>query len=171
MALGLGLLMAASGCRSTRNEVPPGRPFAKDGQQRKAIEFSSEGHPVSAAATTNLLPNNLGGSNMASGIGGSGVRPDGSAMGGPPGAYGPPGSAPTDDSSITRATGGSLGTPPPGVPPLESAPRASSSLPAQGPAPEMAPPRDLPPMESPAVLPPVDAPGGLGSPGAPPSSM
>ncbi len=93
VACGLGLLLATAGCRSTRTEVPPGRPYAKDGQQRKAIEFSSDGHPISAAASTNFMPNGLGGSNLASGIGSSSVRPDGAAFGAPPGAMvrrGPP---------------------------------------------------------------------------------
>src|SRR4051812_11307623 len=90
-AYGLGLLLTSSGCRSTRPEVPPGRPFANDGRQRKAIEFSSEGHPVSAAASTNFMPNNVGGSNLASGIGAGTSHPDPSALGVPPGAYGGPG--------------------------------------------------------------------------------
>ena len=169
VAFGLGLLLAASGCRSTRNEVPPGRPFAKDGQQRKAIEFSSGGHPVSAAASANFVPSNLGGSNMASGIGANGARPDGSAMGGPSGAYGPPGTAGmepgTGDPSTTRASGGSLGTPPPGVPPLESPPSASSSLPPR----EMPPPREVEPMPSQTVVPALDGAGSMGSASAPPS--
>ena len=53
-ASALGLLLVAPGCRMTRPEVPPGRPYANDGRQRKAIEFSSEGHPVNGAATANV---------------------------------------------------------------------------------------------------------------------
>ena len=172
VACGLGLLLAAAGCKSTRNEVPPGRPFAKDGQQRKAIEFSSDGHPVSAAAGPAAMPNNLGGSNLASGIGSNAGRPDGSAFGAPPGAYGAPGTSGmpepgTADPSTTRATGGSLGTPPAGLPPMEMPPAGSSPAPG----PDVAPSREAQPMPSQTVLPSMDTPGSMGSSNQPPSPM
>jgi hypothetical protein len=164
-ACGLGLLMAAVGCRSTHNEVPPGRPFAQDGKQQKAIEFSSEGHPVSAAAGPAAMPNGLGGSNLASGIGSSGARPDGAAFGAPPGAYGAPGSAPTADAATTRASGGPLGTPPDVLPPPGSSPASSA------PAPDLsvAPSRELQPMPSQTVMPSIEAPGSMGTANQPPS--
>jgi hypothetical protein len=170
VACGVGLLLAAAGCRATRPEVPPGRPYAQDGQQRKAIEFSSDGHPVSGAATANFMPSNLGGSGLASGIGASDGRPDGAALGGPPGAYGPPGTAGTGqpgtgDAATTRASGGSLGTAPPGLPPLEAPP--AGSLPA--PDPSFPPPKEAQPMPSQTVLPPLDTPGKMGTPDQSPS--
>jgi hypothetical protein len=163
----VGLFLAVAGCRATRTEVPPGRPYANDGQQRKAIEFSSEGHPMSGAATTNLMPNNLGGSNLASGIGSSGGRPDGAALGGPPGAYGPPGTAGmgqpgTGDASTTRASGGSLGTAPADLPPLGSPPGPDLNIPQT---------RQVAPMDSQTIAPSNDNPGTMGSPSAPPSPM
>jgi hypothetical protein len=167
VACGLGLLMAAAGCRATRTEVPPGRPFATDGNQKKAIEFSSEGHPISAAAGPAAMPNNLGGSNMASGIGSSGGRPDGAAFGAPPGAYGAPGSAPTADAATTRASGGPLGTPPTSLPPLDPPPGG----PAAAPDLNVAPARELQPMPSQTVVPPIDTPGSMGSPNQAPSPM
>ncbi len=157
VACGLGLLLATTGCKSTRNEVPPGRPFAKDGQQRKAIEFSSNGHPISAAATANFMPNNLGGSNLASGIGSSGSRPDGAAFGGPPGAYGAPGTSGmaqpgTGDPSTSRASGGSLEMPPPpGLPPAGNAARRLASRPRPQGLPSQGNPADAEPGRRPAV--------------------
>jgi hypothetical protein len=172
VACGLGLLLATTGCKSTHNEVPPGRPFAKDGQQRKAIEFSSDGHPVNAAAGPASIPNNLGGSNMASGIGSSGSRPDGAAFGAPPGAYGAPGTSGmaqpgTNDPSTTRASGGSLGTAPPGAPPMEM------PAPGSSPAPDLpvTPSRELQPMPSQTIIPPIDTPGAMGTPNQAPSPM
>jgi hypothetical protein len=170
VACGLGLLMAAAGCRSTRNEVPPGRPFAKDGQQRKAIEFSQDPHPLSAAAGPAAMPGGLGGSNLASGIGSSTARPDGSAFGGPPGAYGAPGTAGipqpgASDPSITRSSGGSLGTPPGELPPMEAPPGGSSPTAV----PDVSPSREIQPMPSQTVVPPNDSPGSMGSPNQAPS--
>jgi hypothetical protein len=171
VVLGLGLLLAAAGCRSTRNEVPPGRPFAKDGQQRKAIEFSNDPHPMNASAGPAAMPNGLGGSNMASGIGSSGGRPDGASYGGPPGAYGAPGTAGmpqpgTTDPSTSRASGGSLGTAPEALPPMEANP---GPLPSPSAGPEAAPSRDVLPMPSQNVLPAMDKPGSMAPPDQPPS--
>jgi hypothetical protein len=170
VACGLGLLLAASGCRATRTEVPPGRPFAGDGQQRKAIEFSSDGHPVSAAG--NFMPNNLGGSNIASGIGSSGGRPDGSALGGPPGAYGPPGTSGlpqpgTADPATSRASGAPAEMPPPGLPPLETPPAGAPTAPNLN----VTQPRELEPMPNQVIIPPSDNQGTMGSSNQPPSSM
>jgi hypothetical protein len=142
----VGLFLAVAGCRATRTEVPPGRPYANDGQQRKAIEFSSEGHPMSGAATTNLMP---------------------AALGGPPGAYGPPGTAGmgqpgTGDASTTRASGGSLGTAPADLPPLGSPPGPDLNIPQT---------RQVAPMDSQTIAPSNDNPGTMGSPSAPPSPM
>ncbi len=153
VACGLGLMLAATGCRTTKPEVPPGRPFAKDGQQRKAIEFSSDGHPLNGAATANFMPNNLGGSNMASGIGAGGSRPDASAFGAPPGAYGPPGTAGmgqpgTIDPATSRASDAPAEMPP-------------ASLPAPEPAPASSSPTPLP----------LDKPGSMGAPDQAPSPM
>jgi hypothetical protein len=172
IACGLGLLLAATGCRSTRVEVPPGRPFTKDGQQRPAIEFSSGGHPVSAAASANFTPNgNLGGSNMAAGIGSSTVRPEGANFGAPPGAYGPPGTAGmaqpgTSDPSTSRASTAPMAMPPAGMPPLDSPPATMPDL-------NVGPPPRLEGSEAPnpVVVPPADKPGTMGAPDQMPSPM
>lgn len=146
-AFGLGLLLTAAGCRSTRPEVPPGRAFEKDGRQRKAISFSQEdGHPVSAAASANFMPNNTGGSNLAAGIGAGASRPDPSAFGAPPASYGAPGSsglgqppslgqAPSDPAAIPAALAPPDSPAPAGLPPAPELnvgpPPAASTVPNQ----------------------------------------
>lgn len=172
VTLGLGLLLAGSGCRATRNEVPPGRPYAKDGQQRKAIEFSSDGHPLTGAATANFTPGGANAGGLAAGIGSSTSRPDGSAYGGAPGAYGGPGTSGlaqpgSFDPSTTPASGGSLGTPPTGVPPLAMPPPGASPAPDMGSSPR----GEVQPMPSQTVIPPIDNPGAMGSPNQAPSPM
>jgi hypothetical protein len=171
-ACGLGLLMTAAGCRSTRPEVPPGRPFASDGQQRKAIEFSSEGHPVRADATAPYAGNSGAGvTNLANGIGTGASRPDPTAFGAPAGAYGGPGTAglgqppslhpaPSDPSAVPAAM----------PPPLSGSPTNSSpaSLP---PAPELdvAPPSLSRPAPNQVIQEPMTTPGSMGRPDQLPS--
>ena len=45
---GLMFVLAASGCRSTRSEVPPGRQYSGDGRQVPPVGFSSDPHPAGA---------------------------------------------------------------------------------------------------------------------------
>jgi hypothetical protein len=132
-ACGLGLLLTSSGCRSTRNEVPPGRPFARDGVQRKAIEFSSGGHPVNGAATANLGPAN---STQPGGFG----KPNPASLGLPGSSFGPPGTSGADPNMLQASSNSSM--PGPSMP--------APSLPAptipSGPAPDLA----IPPISAPA---------------------
>ena len=127
---GFVVLVAAPGCRSTRPEVPPGRPFSKDGQQRKAIEFSSDGHPTSAAASNSLMTGGVDNSGIASGIGSRASRPDGASFGAPRGAYGAPGTSGLaqprgqEDPATSPAA-----MPPVGMPPLDTMPDLSSPPP------------------------------------------
>ncbi len=153
-----GLLLVSPGCKMTRPEVPPSRPYANDGRQRKAIEFSTEGHPVNGAATANFQPyNNAGGSNLAAGIGAGAARPDASAFGAPGGAYGPPGTAGlgrppgldeprTDDSSATPAAT----EPPSGMPPTM-------------PDLNVPPTREASPAPNPVIQPPAGGRGRMGT--------
>ena len=146
---GLVLTLTASGCRMTRPEVPPGRPYAKDGRQRQAIDFSSDGHPVNGAATTNMMPDSSGGK-LAQGIGTGATRPDVSPLlGGTGGSFGPPGTggrstarestAPGDDSLLPA---GSAPLPRPSIEPSpDSSPSSPTTLPPDAePKPEIAPP-------------------------------
>jgi hypothetical protein len=44
----LGTVVTALGCRSTRNEVPPGKPYSTTGGTPPALGFNSDPHPNSA---------------------------------------------------------------------------------------------------------------------------
>jgi hypothetical protein len=46
------LLAAAGGCRSTRPEVPPGRPYTSDGRQVPPMSFSNDPHPMTGPGIT-----------------------------------------------------------------------------------------------------------------------
>ncbi len=188
---GFGLILAVTGCKSTQPEVPPGRPFAKDGQQRQAIQFSSEGHPAMVQGSAPTMPSNLGGSNLAAGISTPGARSDGMAFGGPEGAYGPPGSAgrpaaPTNlnDPSAVRASTNPpssiplTGTPPPGtpdinLPPLGMPSENPSAAPSTSTLPDLnvTPSRESAAPANPIIQPPSDTPGQMGTPNALPSPM
>jgi hypothetical protein len=50
------MLAAAGGCRSTRSEVPPGRPYTSDGRQVPPVGFSTEPHPTTGPGITNGQP-------------------------------------------------------------------------------------------------------------------
>jgi hypothetical protein len=41
-ALGLGILVVAPGCRSTRSEVPPGKPYSTTGATPGSVGFNSD---------------------------------------------------------------------------------------------------------------------------------
>jgi hypothetical protein len=171
VACGLGLLLSAVGCKSTRPEVPPGRPITKDGQPRQAITFSSDGHAPGAAASTNFMPNGLGGSNLASGIGSGGSRPDGTAFGAPSGAYGPPGTSGAaqppnlNDPAAIRASSPAASMPPPSLPPLDSPPAGLPPAPDLG----VSPSPGSRPAPNPIIQAPMDKPGTMGTPDQMPS--
>src|SRR6476661_8377296 len=44
----LGTMVAASGCRSMRNEVPPGKPYSTTGGTPPGLGFNSDPHPNAA---------------------------------------------------------------------------------------------------------------------------
>jgi len=57
------LLGLGTGCRSTRSEVPPGRPYAANGQQAPPVGFSSEARPLpnnAAGLTPGVIPDTSG---------------------------------------------------------------------------------------------------------------
>ena len=49
LALVLGSGLTASGCRSMRSEVPPGKPYSTTGGQPPTVGFSSAPHPNTGA--------------------------------------------------------------------------------------------------------------------------
>ena len=151
IGLGLGLFLIAPGCRMTRPEVPPGRPYSDDGRQRAPIAFSSEGHPVNGAATAHLTPDSPGNTKLADGAGTG--RPDvGGLLGGSDGAFGPPG------TSGRSGSGGGVaaGLPADRAPDDEAVlPAGAPSLPRQSIAPRPAPAQVLPVPDPAAALPPA----------------
>jgi hypothetical protein len=100
----LGTVVAASGCRSLRNEVPPGKPYSTTGGTPPSVGFNSDPHP-NAAVGAGMYPNTMPGQ---PGMSGPGVTP---------GTTGPDATYSAGGSSASQ-----FGTPPPstnqfGVPP------------------------------------------------------
>jgi hypothetical protein len=101
VVLGLG----SAGCRSTRSEVPPGKPYQTTGGTPPTVGFSSEPHPSSIAGMAGLYGNkapnsfvqNVQGSAAPSGDVTYGVPNQGAANLGAPtdNRFGPPGTSGT----------------------------------------------------------------------------
>ncbi len=111
---GLMFVLAASGCRSTRSEVPPGRQYAGDGRQVPSVGFSSDPHPTGA----NGLGSMPGGPGTMPGQYGT-PPPATPNYGMPTGnAYGPPGQAPAGPGTAAPLFSEPTTAPPPvGAPP------------------------------------------------------
>jgi hypothetical protein len=93
LALALTVVTTATGCRSLRSEVPPGRPYTGDGKQSAPIEFSST---PGTSALNGLPTTGPGATGSASAAAGQVGVPVGgpNAYGLPTGnTYGAPGSA------------------------------------------------------------------------------
>jgi len=160
-ACGFGLLLTVAGCRMTRPEVPPGRPYSSDGRQRPAIGFSSEPHPADGSAMTQIIPDSPGGSKL--GAGARAGRPEPSPLlGGGSAQFGPPGTSGRDESvggensaTIGRTTSASdeavlpAGLPDDLSPPsIDPNPRPASD-PATAPSPPDAQPQPQPDPQTP----------------------
>ena len=86
---GLLLLLATTGgCRSTRSEVPPGRPYTSDGRQVPPINFSNDPHPTTGPGLVNApgapqfgTPSSANSANMGAPTGNQ-YGPPGTALGG-----------------------------------------------------------------------------------------
>lgn len=105
-----GLLATAalsSGCRSTRSEVPPGKPYARTGEQPPAVGFSTQPHPADAGGmnpVANIGPGGMTDDRLAGGGGGQTAEPlYGTPTAGNKGvelptvnSYGPPGTSGLD---------------------------------------------------------------------------
>jgi hypothetical protein len=115
---GLMIVLATSGCRSTRSEVPPGRRYSGDGRQVPSVGFSSDPHPAGA----NAMGSVPGGPGMMPGQYGT-PSPATPNYGVPTGnAYGPPGQAPTGSGGATAPLFPESSTAPPAVGGLPAAP-------------------------------------------------
>lgn len=126
--LGLFAISMAAGCKSTRPEVPPGRPYTPDGRQKPAVGFSTEPRPLTTDPTA--TPTGIGrGAGLAN-------RSEGSPLGLPPGMQG---------NNFGTPPGGNFG--PPGTAGLSQPPSLSDPAAAQtsAPAPAVAPPGLMPP--------------------------
>jgi hypothetical protein len=112
--------LGSAGCRSTRSEVPPGKPYQTTGGGPPTVGFSNEPHPSTATGMAGLYGNKGPGALIGDGRGSSTPGEDvtyGTPAPGTPnlGAptdnrYGPPGSAGTSATSPsgTAAVAGSL---------------------------------------------------------------
>ena len=104
-ALVLVLAIAASGCRSTRSEVPPGRGYKPGSGQTPPLSFSNQ--PGNNAM--NALPPTAGGGDPAANARFGTPAPSGTPYGAPTtNAYGPPGTsgmAGTSSPGATTASG------------------------------------------------------------------
>jgi hypothetical protein len=103
LALVLGTVLSAAGCRSMRNDVPPGKPYSTTGGSPPTVGFNSDPRPNSGVGG-GLYPNGL--TPGASSAGGS------SAMAGGSGApqYGIPGNNPSPYGAPSSNRYGAPGT-------------------------------------------------------------
>ena len=165
---GLGLILAASGCKTPRSEVPPGRPYLNDGRQAPPVGFSSEPPPATFPSSspdatmggaTGSTPNPFG--STSAGMSRYGAPSDHGY--GPPatsspggmstgssalGATGTPGASPFGTSVGTYPSDPNTNPaslPPPTMPPNEMAP---ATLPEMEPLPALAPPAGFKPVGS-----------------------
>src|SRR4051794_32862365 len=53
---GLLLVLAATGCRSTHSEVPPGRRYMNDGREVPPVSFSSDPRPTANSGFAGGMP-------------------------------------------------------------------------------------------------------------------
>ena len=100
----LATVSLASGCRSTRSEVPPGKPYARTGEPAPSVGFSTQPHPANAGGMNpiaNIGPGGMTDDRLAGGGGGQSAEP---LYGTPtpgsrgvdlptPNRYGPPGTS------------------------------------------------------------------------------
>jgi len=126
---GLAMIVSASGCKSTRDEVPPGRGFRQDGRQEPAVGFSMKPHDPQPGAYGNPV-----GAGSRNAVGGPSIVPPtaGNPYGESAGKFGGPGT-----SGLGR---------PPGI----ASPGSIAADPA-GPAPTY-PPRPTPPPDSRSLI-------------------
>jgi hypothetical protein len=120
LSLSLAVItLGSAGCRSTRSEVPPGKPYQTTSGAPPSVGFSNEPHPSTATGMAALYGNKgpgalLGGDRTTTTPGDNvtyGIPAPGTANLGAPtdNKFGAPGTAGTNDpSSGTAALGNSL---------------------------------------------------------------
>jgi hypothetical protein len=135
------ILMFAGGCRSTRSEVPPGKPYQTTGGMPPTVGFSSDPRPSAAAGLGGLYGNKGPGALVPDGAGspspsndlvlGTPTPADGKIGAPSDHRYGPPGTAGTPG-------GGPSGSPTLGDSLLKTIP-SGSKIAADSPDPDAAP--------------------------------
>jgi hypothetical protein len=114
LAIMLGTVVAASGCRSTRNEVPPGPKYSTTGEPSSSVGFNSAPHPYVGTGSPYANSPIPGQPGMPGSAGPGGAAADGLPIGsgGAPSSFGtpPPGSAnlgaPTNNAFGAPGTSG-----------------------------------------------------------------
>ncbi len=148
--LGLSLLSAATGCKNTRPEVPPGRPYTPDGRQKPAVGFSTDPRPLTT--DPNVGPGGIGrGAGLAD-------RSEANPLGMPPGAGGTNYGIPANGSFGPAGTAGLADSPPPLTDPGATRTSTPGAL-AEPPA--LTPPPTSTPAPAMRTLPASNAPDGL----------
>lgn len=105
----LTTVVLSSGCRSTRSEVPPAKPYARTGESPPTVGFSSQPHPANAGgmpASVNIGPGGMPDDRLASGQPQYGTPTPGSkGVALPTGnRYGPPGTTGLDPTAGANST-------------------------------------------------------------------
>ena len=104
LVMTLSTVIAASGCRSMRNEVPPGKPYSTTGGTPPSIGFNTDPRP-NAAIGAGMYPNATPGQ---SGVPTPGVNP---GMTGSDATYSSGGSS-ASQFGTPAPSGGQFGVPP-----------------------------------------------------------
>lgn len=100
----LAIVLSATGCRSTRPEVPPGPAYSNDGRELPKGGFGSDPHPAIGAPIQPYAQPGLPGTTGQFGTPAPGTT---SQFGAPTGnTYGPPGSSPLGMAPIGNAAPG-----------------------------------------------------------------
>ena len=72
---GVGVLALASGCRSMKSEVPPGKPYSTTPGTPPPVGFGSDSHPDTGMSAGLYGPNGLNPGTATPGAGGMGGAP------------------------------------------------------------------------------------------------
>jgi hypothetical protein len=115
LATMLGMVVGASGCRSTRDQVPPGPKYPTPGDSSAPLGFNNSPHPYNAMSSgyTNNTVQGQSGLPGSAGLGGSSTpTPDGMPLGaGPGGSQSSLGTPAPNSSNLGAPTSGLYGGP------------------------------------------------------------
>jgi hypothetical protein len=115
---GVGLMLVvvaigSAGCRSTRSEVPPGKPYQTTGGGPPSVGFSTDPHPSTATGMAALYGNKGPGALVGDGRGGS--NPGDDMTFGTPAPNSPSLGTPTDNRFGAPGTAGTSPSSPSGT--------------------------------------------------------